>query len=124
MGIANNGRCNNYNSDGEENNDSGFLNPDAARLLARLISLREFQLLSQVEELGTAPLNSLDWQAMPGVAREYQSSAAGDLKKVDAVDGFDVMASASEDDPTIVFQERRSDPERGGPDEFDDLPFL
>ena len=124
MGIANNGRCNNYNSDGEENNDSGFLNPDAARLLARLISLREFQLLSQVEELGTAPLNSLDWQAMPGVAREYQSSAAGDLKKVDAVDGFDVMASAGEDDPTIMFREQRPGPERGGPDEFDDLPFL
>ena len=124
MGIANNGRCNNYNSGGEENNDSGFLKPDAARLLARLISLREFQLLSQVEELGTAPLNSLDWQAMPGVAREYQSSAAGDLKKVDAVDGFDVMASAGEDDPAIVFQEQRSGPDRDGPDEFDDLPFL
>ena len=60
---------------------------------------------------------------MLGVAREYQSSAAGDLKKVDEVDGFDVMASADEDDPTIMFQEQRSGPERGGPDEVDDLPF-
>ena len=124
MGNANGGRYNNYNSGGEENNDSGFLKPDAARLLARLISLREFQLLSQAEELESEPLSSLDWQAMPGVAREYQSSAAGDLKKVDAVDGFDVMASAGEDDPAIVFQEQRSGPDRDGPDEFDDLPFL
>ena len=46
------------------------------------------------------------------------------MKKVDEVDGFDVMASAGEDDPAIVFQEQRSGPERGGPDEFDDLPFL
>ena len=61
---------------------------------------------------------------MPGVAREYQSSAAGDLKKVDEVDGFDVMASSGEDDPTIMFLEQRPGPERGGPDEFDDLPFL
>ncbi len=123
MGIANGGRYNNYNSGGEENNDSGFLKPDAAKLLARLISLREFQLLSQVKELESEPLSSLDWQAMPGVAREYQSSAAGDLKKVDEVDGFDVMASADEDDPTIMFQEQRSGPERGGPDEVDDLPW-
>ena len=92
-------------------------------MLARLISLREFQLLSQVEELESEPLSSLDWQTMPGVAREYQSSAAGDLKKVDEVDGFDVMASADEDDPTIMFQEQRSGPERGGPDEVDDLPW-
>ena len=93
-------------------------------MLARLISLREFQLLSQAEELESEPLSSLDWQAMPGVAREYQSSAAGDLKKVDEVDGFDVMASAGEDDPAIVFQEQRSGPDRDGLDEFDDLPFL
>ena len=71
MGIANDGRYNNYNSGGEENNDSGFLNPEAARLLARLISLREFQLLSQVGELETEPLSSRDWQvyawSCPGV---------------------------------------------------------
>ena len=124
MGIANSGRYNNYNSGGEENNDSGFLNPDAARLLARLISLREFQLLSEVVDLGTTPLSSLDWPDMPGVAREYQSSVAGDSKKVDEVDGFEVMASDGEDDPTIMFQERRSGPERDGPDELDNLPFL
>ena len=124
MGIANNGRYNNYNSGGEENNESGFLNPDAARLLARLISLREFQLLSEVVDLGTTPLSSLEWEAMPGVAREYQSSVAGDSKKVDEVDGFDVMASDAGDDPIIMFQERRSGAERDGADELDSVPYL
>ena len=95
---------------------------DASSLMTRLISLRDFQLLAEVEGLKTG--NSLDWHDMPGVAREHQSALAGELEKVDEVDGFDVMAWVSGDDPVISFEEKQSRPEVCEPDDFDNLPFF
>lgn len=93
-------------------------------MLARLITLREFQLLAEVDGLGADGLVSPDWSDMPGVAREYQAAAAGDLVKVDEAEGFGVMAAESGDDPAIAFEEEQPAPDgsrRGG---FDDLPFV
>lgn len=99
------------------------MKPDPARLLARLISMREFQLLAEAEELETETVSSLDWHDMPEVAREYQSAVAGDPVKVDEVEGFDVMAVERGDDPFISFEEKPSPRPGYEPDDFENLPL-
>ena len=123
MGNAKGNRPNNYNRGGKQNNDGGLLKPDPARLLARLISMREFQLLAEAEELETETVSSLDWHDMPEVAREYQSAVAGDPVKVDEVEGFDVMAVERGDDPFISFEEKPSPRPGYEPDDFENLPL-
>ena len=115
---------NKYNNSGKQNNDNGWLEPDVAKLMARLISRRELQLLTEVDDLETEPLGPSDWRDMPGVARDYQSAAAGDLAKVDEVEGFEVLAEEGGDGPFISFEEKPSPPPSYEPDDFGDLPFV
>ena len=124
MDSAKGERPNNYNKGGKQNNDNGWLNPDAAKLMARLISLREFQLLARVEELETESPVPSDWPDMTGIGRDYQSAAAGNLVKVDEVDGLDVLASEGGDGPFISFEEKPSPGSGYEPDDFGDLPFV
>ena len=124
MESANCDRPNDYNRSGKQNNDDGLLKPGPARLLAKLISLRQFQLLAEVEALETETVTSLDWHDMPGVAREYQSAVAGESVKVDDVEGFEVKAQERGDDPVISFEEKPSPPAMYEPDDFDNLPLF
>ena len=124
MENANGDRPNDYNRSGKQNNDDGLLKPNAAKLMARLISLREFQLLAEVEELDTGPVGSSDWRDMPGVGREYQSEVAGDLVKVDEVEGFDVLAAEGGDGRFISFEEKPSLGPGYDMDDFEDLPLV
>ena len=99
-----------YNGDGEDSNSPRGLTPEAMRLLTQLLTRRGFQQLAEIEK-PQADLQGpegvpLEWEEMPGVAREYQSEIAGDRVKVDDLETLDVKASLEGEDPAISFEDK------------------
>ena len=112
-----------YNEDGQNHNNDKGLDPDTTRLLARLIALRgvsQFKEMQKLQAEGTLPEDAVsEWEQMPRVAKDYQSTICADSAKVADLSDADVMASGEGDDPVISFEEK-AEPE-GDDSELDDI---
>ena len=106
-----------YNAKGDDYNNDQGLDPDSARLLSRLISLRGIRRMREMQRLEAEAAKLPDWvpewERMPTIAKEYQATVNAGGGKVDEVSNLDVLASDDDDDPTLSFTERR-DPGRKG----------
>ena len=117
-----------YNEDGQNNNNDKGLDPDTTRRLARLIALRgvsQFKEMQKLQAEGTLPEDAVsEWEQMPRVAKDYQSTICADSAKVADLSDADVMASGEGDDPVISFEEK-AEPERDDSelDDIDQVPF-
>ena len=117
-----------YNEDGQNNNNDKGLDPDTTRRLARLIALRgvsQFKEMQKLQAEGTLPEDAVsEWEQMPRVAKDHQSTICADSAKVADLSDADVMASGEGDDPVISFEEK-AEPERDDSelDDIDQVPF-
>ena len=117
-----------YNEDGQNHNNDKGLDPDTTRRLARLIALRgvsQFKEMQKLQAEGTLPEDAVsEWEQMPRVAKDYQSTICADSAKVADLSDADVMASGEGDDPVISFEEK-AEPERDDSelDDIDQVPF-
>ena len=109
-----------YNEDDPNHNNGKGLDPDTERLLTRLIALRGFRQLKEAQADGTPPEDAVsDWEQMPRVAKDYQSTIGRDSAKVADLPDADVIASGEGDDPVISFEEK-AEP-KGDDSKLDDI---
>ena len=76
--------------------------------------------MKEAQADGTPPEDAVsDWEQMPRVAKDYQSTIGRDSAKVADLPDADVIASGEGDDPVISFEEK-AEP-KGDDSKLDDI---
>ena len=113
-----------YNEDGSEYNKQDRLTQEGLRMMTQLVVQRGFKQLAYLQEkmklLEFEVEIFRDFEAMPNVAKGYQSEVAGDRVSVARSETLDVKATGGSGDPVLSFEDSDGD---GADVELDDVPF-